>query len=110
MNAATAAKPKDRLSVLEISTAPGYSDPLRVNRRSFGVLLGRSTVVADGGNDPDIRVLAGMALTETDRRRRIAAVARVVREIMERERGILGVLRQAATAREELHSARRDGS
>ena len=71
--------------------------------RSLGILLGRSAVVADGGSDPDIRVLAGMALTKTDPRRRIAAAARVVREIMERERGILGVLRQAATAREELH-------
>jgi AcrR family transcriptional regulator len=66
-----------------------------------------SAVVADGGSDPDIRALARMALTETDPRRRIAAAARVVRQIMERERGILGVLRQAGTAREELHSARR---
>jgi len=66
-----------------------------------------SAVVADGGSDPDIRALAGRALTETDPRRRIAAAARVVREIMERERGILGVLRQAGAAREELDAARR---
>jgi AcrR family transcriptional regulator len=66
-----------------------------------------SAVVADGGSDPDIRTLAGKALTETDPRRRISAAARVVREIMERERGILGVLNQAGTAREELHAARR---
>lgn len=66
-----------------------------------------SSVVADGGSDPDIRKLAGKALTETDPRRRISTAARVVREIMERERGILGVLRQAGTAREELHAARR---
>ena len=66
-----------------------------------------SAVVADGGSDPDIRALAGKALTETDPRRRIAAAARVVREIMERERGILGVLRQAGTSREELDAARR---
>jgi TetR/AcrR family transcriptional regulator, regulator of cefoperazone and chloramphenicol sensitivity len=66
-----------------------------------------SAVVADGGSDSDIRELAGKALGETDPRRRIAGAARVVREIMERERGILGVLRQAGTAREELGAARR---
>ncbi len=66
-----------------------------------------SSVVADGGSDADIRALAAKALTETAPRRRIAAAARVVREIMERERGILGVLRQAGDGREELAVARR---
>ncbi len=66
-----------------------------------------SAVVADGGSDADIRALAGKALNEKDPRRRIAAAARVVREIMERERGLLGVLRQAGAGREELAAARR---
>jgi AcrR family transcriptional regulator len=66
-----------------------------------------SAVVADAGSDPDIRALAGRALTEADPRRRIVVAARVVRQIMERERGVLGVLRQAGTAREELDAARR---
>jgi len=65
-----------------------------------------SAVVADAGSDADIRTLAGRAVAESDPRRRIAAAARVVREIMERERAVLGVLRQAGTARTELQSAR----
>ena len=65
-----------------------------------------SAVVADAGSDADIRTLAVKAVAEADPRRRIAAAARVVREIMERERAVLGVLRQAGTARTELQSAR----
>jgi AcrR family transcriptional regulator len=66
-----------------------------------------SAVVADAGSDPDVRALADKALTEADPRRRLAAAARVVRTIMERERAILDVLRQAGTGRAELQAARR---
>ena len=89
-----------------VASAAGVSAPTvyALFRSKAGLL---SAVVADGGSDPDIRTLAGKALTESDPRRRISAAARVVREIMERERGILAVLGQAGTAREELHAARR---
>lgn len=66
-----------------------------------------SAVIADAGSDLDIRRLAERALKQTDPRARLAAGAKVVRTIMERERALLGVLREAGTGRPELESARR---
>ena len=66
-----------------------------------------SALVADAGSDPDIRRLADRAMAENEPRDRIAAAARVVRTIMERERAMLGVLRQAGSGRPELQAAGR---
>jgi len=66
-----------------------------------------SALLADAGSDPDIRALVNRALKEDDPHRRLVAVARIVRTIMERERAVLDVLRQAGIGRSELHSARR---
>lgn len=66
-----------------------------------------SALVAFAGSDRDIRLLAGRALSETDPHARLAAAAKVVFAIMKRERGILGVLREAGTGRPELEAARR---
>lgn len=70
---------------------------------SKGALL--SAVVADAGSDGDIRTLAGLALSVTDPRRRLAQAARVVRTIMERERAMLRLLDEAGTASPELKAA-----
>lgn len=66
-----------------------------------------SALVADAGSDADIRAMADRAMNETDPRARLAAAAKVVRAIMQRERGVLGLLREAGTARPELEAARR---
>jgi AcrR family transcriptional regulator len=66
-----------------------------------------SALLKDAGGDPDIRALVDKALTEPNLRRRLTAVARIVRTIMEREGVVLDVLRQAGTGRVELRSARR---
>lgn len=66
-----------------------------------------SALVADAGSDLDIRDLAGRTLHETVPRARLVAAARVVRTIMQRERGVLGVLREAGTGHPELEAARR---
>lgn len=65
-----------------------------------------SSLIADAGSDADIRALASRAMDETDPRARLATAASVVRAIMQRERGILGVLREAGTGRPELEAAR----
>lgn len=66
-----------------------------------------SALVADAGSDQDIRAFAGAALAETVPRRRLAAAAKVVRTIMQREQSILGVLREAGSGSAELEAARR---
>lgn len=66
-----------------------------------------SALVADAGSDADIRAMADRAMIETDPPARLAAAAKVVRAIMQRERGVLGLLREAGTARPELEAARR---
>lgn len=95
----------DAATIEAIASAAHVSAPTvyALFRSKAGVL---SAVVADAGSDAEVRALATAALRENDPPRRIAAAARVVREIMERERDVLGVLRQAGTARIELQSAR----
>ena len=66
-----------------------------------------SAVLADAGSDPDIRLLASRAVANTVPEARIAAAARVVRTIMQRERGILDVLRQAGAGHPDLEAATR---
>lgn len=66
-----------------------------------------SAVVADGGSDADIRRMAEKAIAETSPRARIAAAARVVRTIMQREKGVLDLLHEAGAARPELEAMRR---
>lgn len=66
-----------------------------------------SALLAGAGGDPDIRSLADRTMRETDPHARLAAAAKVVRTIMERERALLGVLREAGTGRPELEAARR---
>lgn len=66
-----------------------------------------SALLADAGSDDDIRVLANRTMNESDPRARLAGAARVVRVIMQRERALLGVLREAGTGRPELEAARR---
>lgn len=66
-----------------------------------------SAVLADAGSDPDIRVLASRAVADTVPETRIAAASRVVRTIMQRERAILDVLRQAGAGHPDLEAARR---
>ena len=65
-----------------------------------------SALIADAGGDADVRALANRAMEETDPRARLATAAKVVRTIMQRERGLLGVLREAGTGHPELHAAR----
>lgn len=64
-----------------------------------------SALIADAGSDADIRVLADRAMNETDPVARLGAAAKVVRAIVHRERGLLGVLREAGTGRPELAAA-----
>ncbi len=66
-----------------------------------------SAVVADGGSDRDIRELAERALGELEPRARLAAAAKVVRTIMQRERPILELLEQAGTTSPDLVKAAR---
>ena len=66
-----------------------------------------SALVGDAGSDLDIRAIANTALAETTPARRIAAAAKVVRTIMQREQPILGVLREAGSGSAELEAARR---
>jgi len=66
-----------------------------------------SALVADAGSDPRIRRLAGRAMSEREPRRRLAAVAKVVRTIMQEEASLLKFLREAGTGRPELEAARR---
>jgi len=66
-----------------------------------------SALVADAGSDPRIRRLAGRAMSEREPRRRLAAVARVVRSIMQEEASLLKFLREAGTGRPELEAATR---
>jgi|SRR5579859_3678152 len=68
-----------------------------------------SALVADAGSDPRIRRLASRAMSEREPRRRLAAIAKVVRTIMQEERPLLKVLREAGTGRPELEAARRQG-
>ena len=66
-----------------------------------------SKLLADAGGDADIRALANRTLSEPDPRARLAGAAKVVRAIMQRERALLGVLREAGAGRPELEAARR---
>jgi len=66
-----------------------------------------SELVAGGGGEADIRGLAERAMKEEDPTSRLAAAAKVVRTIMERERALLNVLREAGTGQPELEAARR---
>jgi AcrR family transcriptional regulator len=68
-----------------------------------------SALVADAGSDSGIRRLAARATSEHQPRKRLAAIAKVVRTIMQEEAGILKVLRDAGTGRPELEAARRQG-
>jgi AcrR family transcriptional regulator len=66
-----------------------------------------SALLRDAGSDADIRSLADRAMAESRPKPRIAAAAKVVRAIMQRERALLGVLRQAGSGRPELAAALR---
>ena len=66
-----------------------------------------SALLADAGSEQDIRAIAAAALAETDPARRLAAAAKVVRTIMQRERSVLRVLREAGTGAAELEAAKR---
>ena len=66
-----------------------------------------SALVADAGSDPRIRRLAVRATSERDPRKRLGAIAKVVRSIMQEEGSLLQVLREAGTGRPELEAARR---
>jgi TetR/AcrR family transcriptional regulator, regulator of cefoperazone and chloramphenicol sensitivity len=66
-----------------------------------------SALVADAGSDPGIRRLAVKATSEKAPRKRLAAIAKVVRMIMQEENSLLNVLREAGTGRRELEAARR---
>lgn len=66
-----------------------------------------SALLADAGGDADIRAMARRTMSETDAAARLAGAAGVVRTIMQRERELLGVLREAGTGRPELEAARR---
>ena len=68
-----------------------------------------SALVADAGSDAGIRRLATRARSEQEPRRRLAAIAKVVRTIMQEEGSLLKVLRDAGTGRPELEAARRQG-
>jgi AcrR family transcriptional regulator len=68
-----------------------------------------SALVADAGSDSGIRRLVGRAMSEREPRRRMAAIAKVVRTIMQEEGSLLKVLRDAGTGRPELEAARRQG-
>jgi AcrR family transcriptional regulator len=65
-----------------------------------------STLIAGAGGDADIRALAKRTMDEMDPRARLAGAAKVVRTIMQRERALLDVLREAGTGRPELEAAR----
>lgn len=65
-----------------------------------------SQLLVEAGGDADIRALANKTLNETDARARLTGAATVVRAIMQRERAMLGVLREAGTGRPELEAAR----
>ena len=64
-----------------------------------------AALVADAGSAGDIRRLAAKALAQTDPERRIAAAAKVVRTIMEREGALLEMLKQAGSSHPELEEA-----
>jgi len=66
-----------------------------------------SALVEDAGSDSRIRRLARRAMSEREPRRRLAAVAKVVRTIMQEEASLLKFLREAGTGRPELEAARR---
>jgi len=66
-----------------------------------------SALVADAGSDSGIRRLVGRAMSEREPRRRLAAIAKVVRTIMQEESSLLKVLRDAGTGRPELEAATR---
>jgi AcrR family transcriptional regulator len=68
-----------------------------------------SALVADAGSDLRIRRLASRAMSEQEPRRRLAAIAKVVRTIMQEEASLLKVLREAGTGHPELEAARRQG-
>jgi len=68
-----------------------------------------SALVADAGSDSGIRRLVGRAMSEREPRRRLAAIAKVVRTIMQEEGSLLKVLRDAGTGRPELEAATRQG-
>ena len=89
-----------------VATAAGVSAPtVYAVFGSKAALL--SALLAEAGGDADIRLLAERTLNETDPRARLAAAAKVVRTIMQRESALLGVLRQAGTGHPELDAARR---
>lgn len=93
-------------TVEAVATAAGVSVPtVYAVFGSKTALL--SAVVADGGSDSDIRALAEQALGELEPRARLAAAARVVRTIMQRERPILELLEQAGTGSPDLELAAR---
>jgi AcrR family transcriptional regulator len=88
-----------------VAARAGVSIPTvySVFRSKAGLL---SELVADAGSDPKIRQLADRAMATKDPRERLAAAARVVRAIMQGERAILDVLREAGGGRPELQAAR----
>lgn len=93
-------------TVEAVATAAGVSAPtVYAVFGSKAALL--SAMVADGGSDRDIRVLAERALGELEPRARLAAAAKVVRTIMQRERPMLGLLEEAGTGSPDLVKAAR---
>jgi AcrR family transcriptional regulator len=91
-------------TIESVAASAGVAAPtVYANFRSKAGLL--SGLLRDAGSDADIRALVGDALREPDPRRRLAAVASVVRAIMEREAGVLRMLAEAGRGRPELDRA-----
>jgi TetR/AcrR family transcriptional regulator, regulator of cefoperazone and chloramphenicol sensitivity len=91
-------------TIESVAASAGVSAPtVYANFRSKAGLL--SELIRDAGGDADIRGLAARALTVADPRSRLAAAARVVRTIMEREAELLGVLADAGRGHAELAAA-----
>ena len=88
-----------------VAARAGVSVPTvySVFRSKAGLL---SELVADAGSDPKIRRLADRAMATKDPRERLAAAAHVVRAIMQGEKAVLDVLREAGDGRPELRAAR----
>lgn len=87
-----------------VAAAAGVATPtVYANFRSKAGLL--SGLLRDAGSDSDIRALVDESLAEVDPRRRLAAIARVVRTIMEREAPLLRMLAEAGRGRTELDLA-----
>lgn len=87
-----------------VAVAAGVATPtVYANFRSKAGLL--TELLRDAGSDSDIRALVDETLAEADPKRRLRAIARVVRAIMEREAPLLRMLAEAGRGRAELELA-----